>query len=68
MQGKTLCAVRRLNAVRRPVADIVSWVLAGMEDADVLDAREVLVVDHGELGVDVDWQASAAKLALWVDF
>ncbi|MTI74858.1 MAG: bifunctional aspartate kinase/homoserine dehydrogenase I [Stenotrophomonas sp.] len=37
------------------------------EDADVLDAREVLVVDHGELGVDVDWKASAAKLALWRD-
>ena len=35
------------------------------EDADVLDAREVLVVNHGELGVDVDWKASAAKLALW---
>lgn len=35
------------------------------EDCDVLDAREVLVVNHGELGVDVDWKASAAKLALW---
>ncbi|MCL7713986.1 bifunctional aspartate kinase/homoserine dehydrogenase I [Stenotrophomonas mori] len=35
------------------------------EDADVLDARDVLVVNHGELGVDVDWAASAAKLALW---
>ncbi len=35
------------------------------EDCDVLDAREVLVVNHGELGVDVDWKVSAAKLALW---
>ncbi len=35
------------------------------EDADVLDARDVLVVNHGELGVDVDWKASAATLALW---
>lgn len=35
------------------------------EDADVLDARDVLVVNHGELGVDVDWKSSAAKLALW---
>ncbi len=35
------------------------------EDCVVLDAREVLVVNHGELGVDVDWQASAAKLATW---
>lgn len=35
------------------------------EDADVLDARDVLVVNHGELGVDVDWKSSAARLALW---
>lgn len=35
------------------------------EDADVLDARDVLMVNHGELGVDVDWKSSAAKLALW---
>lgn len=31
----------------------------------VLDAREVLVVDRGELGVDVDWEHSARRLALW---
>ncbi len=31
----------------------------------VLDAREVLVVAHGELGVAVDWEASAARLADW---
>ena len=31
----------------------------------VLDAREVLVVSHGELGVAIDWEASAARLADW---
>ena len=34
-------------------------------DCAVLDARDVLVVRHGELGVDVDWDASAAHLAAW---
>jgi len=34
-------------------------------DYEVLDAREVLVVKHGELGVEVDWKASATKLAQW---
>ena len=31
----------------------------------VLDAREVLVVEHGELGVDVDWETSQARLQAW---
>jgi hypothetical protein len=31
----------------------------------VLDAREVLVVGRNELGVAVDWAASAARLATW---
>ena len=31
----------------------------------VLDAREVLVVEQGELGVDVDWEISAARLQAW---
>lgn len=35
------------------------------EDCEVLDARDVLVVEHGELGVDVDWAASAGRLAIW---
>ncbi|UYK78707.1 bifunctional aspartate kinase/homoserine dehydrogenase I [Xanthomonas sacchari] len=35
------------------------------EECAVLDAREVLVVDRGELGVDVDWSASAQRLAQW---
>ncbi|WP_282297935.1 bifunctional aspartate kinase/homoserine dehydrogenase I [Stenotrophomonas sp. PS02289] len=34
-------------------------------DCAVLDAREVLVVDRGELGVDVDWVQSAQRLAEW---
>lgn len=35
------------------------------EDCAVLDAREVLVVSHGELGVDVDWERSAQRLEQW---
>ncbi|RXR07069.1 bifunctional aspartate kinase/homoserine dehydrogenase I [Pseudoxanthomonas composti] len=35
------------------------------EDCAVLDAREVLVVDRTDLGVDVDWELSAARLAEW---
>ncbi|MDD0780671.1 hypothetical protein PTT30_11030, partial [Streptococcus pneumoniae] len=35
------------------------------EDCAVLDARDVLVVGHGELGVDVVWEASADRLAQW---
>ena len=34
-------------------------------DCALLDARDVLVVSHGELGVAVDWQSSAARLADW---
>ncbi len=41
------------------------YLLALGEDCAVLDARDVLVVDRGELGVDVDWDASAARLAQW---
>ncbi len=35
------------------------------EDCAVLDARDVLVVDRGELGVDVGWEVSAQRLATW---
>ncbi|KAF1017345.1 MAG: Bifunctional aspartokinase/homoserine dehydrogenase 1 [Stenotrophomonas maltophilia] len=35
------------------------------EDCAVLDARDVLVVGRGELGVDVDWETSADRLARW---
>jgi aspartokinase/homoserine dehydrogenase 1 len=35
------------------------------ERCDWLDAREILVVAQGELGVSVDWDASASRLARW---
>ena len=35
--------------------------------AAVLDAREVLVVGRNELGIAVDWDASAARLRSWRD-
>ncbi len=35
------------------------------EDCAVLDAREVLIVDRGDLGVDVDWLQSAQRLRDW---
>ncbi len=47
-------------------AQLLGSYLASLgEDCAVLDARDVLVVDHGDLGVDVDWERSAAKLAEW---
>lgn len=47
-------------------AQLLGTYLASLgEDCAVLDARDVLVVDHGDLGVDVDWERSAAKLAEW---
>lgn len=36
-------------------------------DVGFLDAREVLVVTHEELGAVVAWEESATKLALWRD-
>ncbi|KAF1710382.1 bifunctional aspartate kinase/homoserine dehydrogenase I [Pseudoxanthomonas kalamensis DSM 18571] len=35
------------------------------EDCAVLDARDVLLVDHSDLGVVVDWEVSAQRLAEW---
>ena len=35
------------------------------EDCAVLDAREVLVVDRSDLGVEVDWDTSGRRLADW---
>ncbi len=35
------------------------------EDCAVLDAREVLVVNRSDLGVEVDWEVSGARLAEW---
>ncbi|MEO7430786.1 MAG: bifunctional aspartate kinase/homoserine dehydrogenase I [Dokdonella sp.] len=34
-------------------------------DCACLDARDVLVVSHGELGAIIDWNDSAARLANW---
>ncbi len=34
-------------------------------DCACLDARELLVVSHGELGAIVDWNESATRLAQW---
>jgi aspartokinase/homoserine dehydrogenase 1 len=34
-------------------------------DCACLDARDVLVVSHGELGAIIDWNESAARLADW---
>lgn len=38
---------------------------AGGGDAVSLDARDVLVVGRNDLGVAVDWETSAARLAQW---
>src|SRR5690606_21611602 len=35
------------------------------QDVAALDARDVLAVSHGELGVDVAWERSAARLEQW---
>ena len=35
------------------------------EDCAVLDARDVLVVERSDLGVEVDWETSGARLAEW---
>lgn len=39
--------------------------LAALLDCPMLDAREVLQVHTGELGVQVDWDASERRLASW---
>lgn len=41
------------------------YLAAGGEDCAVLDARDILIVDRGDLGVDVDWLQSAQRLADW---
>ncbi|GMV31900.1 MAG: bifunctional aspartokinase I/homoserine dehydrogenase I [Rhodanobacteraceae bacterium] len=35
------------------------------DDVAMLDARDVLVVHHGDLGVAVDWAQSEARLSRW---
>jgi len=44
---------------------IHAYLRANGAEYALLDAREVLVVRHEELGVAVDWEASAALLATW---
>lgn len=44
---------------------LADYLLSLGEQAACLDAREVLVVDHGDLGVTVDWEQSARRLADW---
>lgn len=39
--------------------------LGGAKDWTVLDARDVLQVHAGELGVGVDWNGSRARLSAW---
>ncbi|MDN5924859.1 MAG: bifunctional aspartate kinase/homoserine dehydrogenase I, partial [Xanthomonadales bacterium] len=46
-------------------AGLLRDLLAGDVDTDLLDAREVIVVHRGELGMVVDWEASAQRLAAW---
>ncbi|MEO8804137.1 MAG: bifunctional aspartate kinase/homoserine dehydrogenase I [Rudaea sp.] len=73
-----LHAIAVLRSVERNVADAISgqgeiWsaqllhaVLQGSGiNYALLDAREVLVVRHEELGVAVDWEATSALLARW---
>ncbi len=76
--AQTLNAIAVLRGAGQGVAEATSgngevWsayllhALLRAEGADyaLLDARDVLVVQHEELGVAVDWDATAAKLADW---
>lgn len=75
--------LRAVHLLGHPAADLLDYVQGLGEvwsaqllhallrargtDACWLDAREVLVVEHGSLGVGVDWKASQARLADWRD-
>ncbi|HSC09713.1 MAG TPA: bifunctional aspartate kinase/homoserine dehydrogenase I [Rhodanobacteraceae bacterium] len=76
--SEKLHAISVLGSAGREIADGLSgkgevWsahllhalLRAGGSDYDLLDARELLVVRHEELGVAVDWDASAQLLADW---
>lgn len=52
--GELWSALLLTAALREPGADTA-----------MLDAREVLTVEHRELGVAVDWDKSSAQLAAW---
>ncbi|WP_425511238.1 bifunctional aspartate kinase/homoserine dehydrogenase I [Pseudomarimonas salicorniae] len=73
--------LRAAHLLSHPSADLLDYVqglgevwsaqlLAALlrargEDAGWLDAREVLVVEPGQLGMGVDWALSEARLADW---
>jgi len=74
-----LRALALLKSVPDPMRELVSghgelWnaplvaaaLRAAGADAAALDAREVLVVTHGETGPVVDWDVSSKKLRLWL--
>ncbi|MEO7066027.1 MAG: bifunctional aspartate kinase/homoserine dehydrogenase I [Rhodanobacter sp.] len=46
-------------------AGLLRDLLAQSGEADLLDARDVLVVQRGELGMTVHWDTSAERLAAW---
>jgi aspartokinase/homoserine dehydrogenase 1 len=76
--AEKLHAISVLGSAGRDIADALSgkgevWsahllhalLQAGGANYDLLDARELLVVRHEELGVAVDWDATALRLADW---
>ena len=76
--AEMLHAIGVLGSAGRDIADVISgmgevwsarlmhaYLRAGGADYALLDARDVLVVRHEELGVAVDWEATAALLAPW---
>jgi aspartokinase/homoserine dehydrogenase 1 len=44
---------------------LADYLCSGSNDCACLDARDVLVVAHGELGAAVDWEESARRFADW---
>ncbi|HZX89448.1 MAG TPA: aspartate kinase, partial [Rudaea sp.] len=76
--SEKLHAISVLGSAGRDIADALSgkgevWsahllhalMQADGANYDLLDARELLVVRHEELGVAVDWDATAQLLAAW---
>jgi len=76
--AEMLHAISVLGSAGRDIADAISgmgevWsarivhahLRANGADYALLDARELLVVRHEELGVAVDWDATAPLLATW---
>ncbi len=76
--AEMLNAIRVLGSASREVGDAISglgevwsahlmhaYLQQASESYALLDARDVLVVHHEELGVAVDWNATNARLAKW---